>query len=61
MFGLSQRGVIGIVLMIAGTAAFFPTIFPRTTMRIDLLAVAAAALLTVGTYLIGTDVDGRPA
>jgi hypothetical protein len=60
MFGLKQRGMIGIVLMIVGTAAFLPTVFPRTTLTIDLVAVVAAALLTLGTYLVGTDVDGRP-
>jgi len=60
MFGLTQRGMIGIVLMIVGTVAFFPTVFPGTTRTIDLVAVAAAALLTIGTYLVGTDVDGRP-
>jgi hypothetical protein len=52
--------MIGIVLMIVGTAAFLPTVFPRTTLTIDLVAVVAAALLTLGTYLVGTDVDGRP-
>jgi hypothetical protein len=60
MFGLKQRGLIGIVLMVVGTVAFLPTVFPGTTRTIDLVAVAAAALLTLGTYLVGTDVDGRP-
>jgi hypothetical protein len=60
MLGLTQRGLLGIVLMIVGTAAFFPTLFPGTTPTIDLVAVAAAALLTIGTYMIGTDMDGRP-
>jgi len=61
MLGLTQRGLIGIVLMIVGTAIFFPTVFPGTTRTIDLLAVVAAALLTIGTYLVGTDMEGRPA
>ncbi|GAB6861871.1 hypothetical protein ACFR97_10935 [Haloplanus litoreus] len=60
MFGLTQRGLIGIVLMIVGTVAFYPPVFPGTTSTIDLLGVAAAALLTIGTYLVGTDVEGRP-
>jgi len=60
MLGLRQRGMIGIVLMIVGTAAFLPTVLPGTTRTIDLVAVVAAALLTIGTYLVGTDVDGRP-
>lgn len=60
MFGFTQRGMIGIVLMIVGTIAFFPTVFPGTTRTIDLVAVVAAALLTLGTYLVGTDMEGRP-
>jgi len=60
MLGLRQRSIIGIVLMIVGTAAFLPTVVPGTTRTVDLIAVAAAALLTLGTYLVGTDVDGYP-
>jgi len=62
MLGLSQRGLIGIVLMLVGTAAFFPAVFPGgMSSPLDLLPLAAAALLTLGTYLVGTDVEGRPA
>ena len=60
MLGLTQRSIIGIVMMIVGTAAFLPTVFPGTTLSVDLVAVAAAALLTLGTYLVGTDMEGRP-
>jgi hypothetical protein len=60
MLGLTQRGLIGIVLMIVGTAAFYPTLFPGTTRTVSLTAIAAAGLLTLGTYLVGTDMDGRP-
>lgn len=60
MLGLSQRGLIGIVLMLVGTVGFFPAVFPGSTSLLDLLLLVAAALLTVGTYLVGTDVEGRP-
>jgi hypothetical protein len=60
MFGLTTRGLIGIAMMIVGTAAFLPAMSPRTTTTIGLLALAAAALVTLGTYLVGTDVEGRP-
>lgn len=60
MLGLKQRSIIGIVLMIVGTAAFLPTVYPGTTQTVDFVAIAAAALLTIGTYLVGTDIDGRP-
>ncbi|MFB6255226.1 MAG: hypothetical protein ABEH58_00615 [Haloplanus sp.] len=61
MLGFTQRGMIGIVLMIVGTVAFFPTVFPGTAWTVDMIALVAAALLTLGTYLVGTDIEGRPA
>jgi hypothetical protein len=60
MLGLKKRSIIGIILMIVGTVAFLPSVFAGTTRTVDLTAVAAAALLTIGTYLVGTDIDGRP-
>jgi hypothetical protein len=60
MFGFTRRGMVGIVLMIAGTVAFLPTVFPGTARPVGLIALVAATLLTVGTYLVGTDMDGRP-
>lgn len=60
MLGLRQRSMIGIVLMIVGTVAFLPVVSTGTTRTVDLAALAAAALLTIGTYLVGTDMDGRP-
>jgi hypothetical protein len=58
MLGLSQRGLLGVVLMIVGTVAFLPVLTPSSTLS-ALILVAAAALLTLGTYLVGTDVSGR--
>jgi len=58
MLGLSQRGLLGVVLMIVGTVAFLPVLTPSSTLS-TLVLVAAAALLTLGTYLVGTDVSGR--
>jgi len=61
MFGLTPRSLIGLVLLVVGTVAFLPAVFPGTSLTVDLLPVVATALLTIGTYLIGTDVDGYPA
>jgi uncharacterized membrane protein len=61
MLGITQRSFIGLVLLVAGTVAFLPAVFPGTSLTIDLLPVVATALLTIGTYLIGTDVEGYPA
>ncbi|MFC6989253.1 hypothetical protein ACFQJD_12015 [Haloplanus sp. GCM10025708] len=61
MFGLSGKGTTGAILMVIGAAAFLPTIGPAAGTTSYVLAVAATALLTLGTYFIGTDVGGRPA
>lgn len=57
---LSTRGQLGIALMVLGTIAFLPTIFPgQTGLLRSGLILAAAVVLTYGTWLFGTDVDGR--
>ncbi|MFB6123715.1 MAG: hypothetical protein ABEJ78_09695 [Haloferacaceae archaeon] len=61
MLGLSGKGTIGVILMAIGAAAFLPTVVPTAGTTTYLLAVVATALLTVGTYFVGTDVGGRPA
>jgi hypothetical protein len=58
MFGLSQRGLVGVALMIVGTVGFLPVLTPGSSIP-DVVLVVAATLLTVGTYLVGTDVSGR--
>jgi hypothetical protein len=58
---LSKTGLVGVVLMLVGTLAFLPGLFPgsgRTTTLV--LLPVAAILLTYGTYLVGTDGDSRP-
>jgi hypothetical protein len=61
MFGLSGKGTIGAVMMLIGAAAFLPTLGPAAGTTSYVLAIAATALLTLGTYYVGTDVGGRPA
>jgi hypothetical protein len=58
MFGLSQRGVVGVAIMIVGSVAFLPVLTPGSSLP-NAILVIAAALLTLGTYLVGTDVSGR--
>jgi hypothetical protein len=58
MFGLSQRGLVGIGLMLVGTVAFLPLLGPQSSLP-DVLLVGAAAMLTLGTYMVGTDVTGN--
>jgi hypothetical protein len=60
MLGFTTRSLIGLVLLVVGAAAFLPAVFPGTNFTVDMLLVLATALLTIGTYLIGTDVEGYP-
>jgi hypothetical protein len=57
---LSKTGVVGVVLMIVGTLAFLPGMFPGSTGIDTVVLLPAALLLTYGTYLVGTDGTGRP-
>jgi hypothetical protein len=59
MLGLTTRGLLGIALMIAGALAFLPGLSIGAGTVLVWLLVPAAAALTLGTYLVGTDVRGR--
>jgi hypothetical protein len=59
MFGLTQRGLVGVLLMIVGTVALLPGTSPDATTLLTWILLPAAALLTLGTYLVGTDVRGQ--
>jgi hypothetical protein len=56
---LSTRGQMGIVLMIVGSLAFLPAVFPGTGILRTALVMVAAIVLTYGTWLVGTDTRGR--
>lgn len=58
MLNFSTRGLVGIALMLVGTALFASGAMPSLA-GFDLLLALAAILLTIGTYLVGTDVSGR--
>jgi hypothetical protein len=58
MVDLSTRSLAGIGLMILGTAMFGLGLVPSLSALSAMLALAAA-LFTVGTYLVGTDVPGQ--
>jgi len=56
---LSTRGQMGIALMIVGSLAFLPAVFPQTGLLRSALVLVAAVVLTYGTWLVGTDTKGR--
>lgn len=57
---ISTSGYVGIALMIVGTIGLLPGIGPDPALFAQLLLLPAAAAVTYGTYLVGTDGDGRP-
>ena len=55
----SQRSIVGVVLILVGTALFLPAVIPSTGGFVLVALVAGTATLVVGTYLVGTDVKGQ--
>lgn len=56
---VSKKGLVGIALIIVGTLLFVPGTFAESGLLIGLGLAAASLLLSAGTYLVGTDVDGQ--
>lgn len=57
---VSKRTLVGIVLLLVGSALLLPAAGVQATGMAWLL-VPATILLAAGTYLVGTDVSGAPA
>ena len=55
-----HKGTVGLALMVLGTLAFVPALFPNTEGFAAYLLLPAVTVLTLGTYLVGTNNDGRP-
>ncbi|MFC7096695.1 hypothetical protein [Halobaculum marinum] len=56
---MNRNAVIGAALMIVGTVMFLPGVTSQASQLATLALVPAAALLTYGTYLVGTSERGR--
>lgn len=56
----TQKGLVGLALMVVGTIGLLPGALPSAGGLMSMAVLPAAALLTLGTYLFGTDVSGRP-
>jgi len=59
MVDVPNQAGVGVGLMIVGTLLFVPGLGPGSSSLILASLVAAALLLTVGTYLFGTSESGR--
>ncbi|SFG44856.1 hypothetical protein SAMN04488063_2082 [Halopelagius inordinatus] len=56
----SKKSIVGAVLMVVGTLAYLPGVLSGTSELATYGLVLATALLTIGTYILGTSGDGRP-
>lgn len=57
---ISHKAGIGYALMLLGTLGLVPALFPNTDGLFALVTVPAVLILTLGTYFVGTDIQGRP-
>ena len=57
---MSKRTLVGIVLLFVGSVLLFPAAGVGT-QGIAWVLVPATVLMAAGTYLVGTDVSGKPA
>lgn len=56
----TTKALIGIGLIVVGTLAFFPALSLDSASLAQWLLIPATAAVTYGTYLVGTEGDGRP-
>ncbi|MFB6091431.1 MAG: hypothetical protein ABEK02_00295 [Haloquadratum sp.] len=56
----STRVLAGVALLVVGSLLFLPAVFPQSAQVFTYLVVPAVALVTYGTWLVGTS-EGEPA
>lgn len=59
MVDVPNQSAVGVGLMSIGTLLFIPGLMPGSSTLVLVSLVAAALLLTAGTYLYGVSEDGR--
>jgi len=57
---MSTRSIVGTVLMLVGTVGFLLALTPNVPQLLSIALAPAALILALGTYLVGTDMSGRP-
>ena len=58
---MEWKALIGVAMIVIGTALFVPGVGPSGADALLMATlVVATALLTAGTYLVGTSEEGRP-
>jgi hypothetical protein len=57
---MSTQSIVGAVLMVVGTLAFLLALTPNVPQILSVALAPAVLVLALGTYLVGTDMSGRP-
>ena len=57
---MAAKATIGAVLMAIGVLGFVPSVSSATDGLLAYALVPAILLLTLGTWMVGTDMSGRP-
>jgi hypothetical protein len=57
---MSTRSIVGTVLMLVGTVGFLLALTPNVSQLLSIALAPAVLILALGTYLVGTDMSGRP-
>lgn len=60
MVDTSSKMLAGVVSLVVGTGLLVPGVVMGTGLLVNLGLAVAALLLAAGSYLVGSDVDGRP-
>ena len=55
-----HQAAVGYALMLLGTIGLVLIVFPSVDGILSFMAVPAVIILTLGTYFVGTDIQGRP-
>lgn len=56
----SHKAGVGYALMLLGTLGLAAVVFPGVDGVLSFVAVPAVIILTIGTYFVGTNNQGRP-
>ena len=57
---MERKAMIGVAMMAVGVLLFLPGLLIGVGTLVMIGLVVATALLTAGTYLVGTSEEGRP-
>ena len=55
-----HKAVVGYALMLLGTLGLVAVVFPSVDGMVSFVAIPAVIVLTIGTYFVGTNNQGRP-